>query len=128
MENQILEMLKSMDSKFDKIDKRLDGIDKRLDGIDKRLDGIDKRLDKVEQRLDKVEQRLDGVEQRQDEMYTILRGMEEKFETNKAEHDRMSVDIAEIKGDVKTIRKDLSQVEMVTANNWADIAKLKAIK
>lgn len=54
--------------------------------------------------------------------------MEEKFEVNKAEHDNMIVDIAEIKGDVKSIKKDLSQVEMVTANNWADIARLKAIK
>jgi len=37
-------------------------------------------------------------------------------------------EVAEIKGEVKSIRKDMSSVEIITANNWADIAKLKAIK
>jgi hypothetical protein len=37
-------------------------------------------------------------------------------------------DIAHIKGDVASIKKDLSTVELVTANNYADIAKLKAVK
>lgn len=36
--------------------------------------------------------------------------------------------MAEIKGEVSNIRKDLSAVEVVTANNWSDLAKLKAIK
>ena len=40
----------------------------------------------------------------------------------------MSNDIANIQGDVVGMRKDLSQVELVTANNWADIVKLKAVK
>jgi hypothetical protein len=38
------------------------------------------------------------------------------------------LEVAEIMGKIKAIRKDLSQVEMVTAFNWADIAKLKEVK
>jgi len=37
-------------------------------------------------------------------------------------------EVAEIKGEVKNMRRDMSSVEIITANNWADIAKLKAIK
>ena len=40
----------------------------------------------------------------------------------------MMIDIAETKGEVKAIRKDLSAIELITANNWSDIVKLKAIK
>lgn len=40
----------------------------------------------------------------------------------------MSNDIAKIQGDFTGMRKDLSQVEIVTANNWADLAKFKAVK
>lgn len=60
MENQILELLKVMDSKFDKIDKRLDKIDSRLDKVDNRLDKIDSRLDKMELRQDEIIQYLEA--------------------------------------------------------------------
>ncbi|OLN32362.1 hypothetical protein DSOL_1682 [Desulfosporosinus metallidurans] len=40
----------------------------------------------------------------------------------------MMMGMAEINGEVKAIRKDLSTVELVTANNWSDIVKLKSIK
>lgn len=40
----------------------------------------------------------------------------------------MTNDIAHIQGDIEVIKKDFSQVELVTANNWAEIVKLKAVK
>lgn len=58
----------------------------------------------------------------------LLRALEHSSQVNKAEHDNMSLDIAEIKGEVKAIRKDLSAVEVITANNWSDLAKIKAVK
>gem|GEM_PF-6989229 len=39
--------------------------------------------------------------------------------------DKMILDLAEIKNDVQAVKKDLSLIELVTANNWGDIAKLK---
>lgn len=58
----------------------------------------------------------------------ILKALEHKADVNKAEHDKMFFEIAEIKGEVKSLRKDISAVEIVTANNWSDIARLKAVK
>ena len=72
MENEILEILKRLESK---------------------VDGIEKKLDRV------VEQTADLVEFR-----------------------------SEILNKVDGIRDDLSTVELVTANNYKDIAKLKAVK
>lgn len=58
----------------------------------------------------------------------LLRALEHKTDVISAETENIKHDVAEVHGEVKAIRKDLSQVEMVTANNWADIAKLKAVR
>ncbi|AJA46638.1 hypothetical protein CPAST_c05380 [Clostridium pasteurianum DSM 525 = ATCC 6013] len=68
------------------------------------------------------------LEVRLNETYEIVRTLEHSAEVSKAEHDKMNNDIVHIKGNVEGLRKDLSTVEIVTANNYADIAKLKAIK
>ena len=47
---------------------------------------------------------------------------------NKAEHDKMFIDIAKISGKVEELRNDMSTVEVIAAKNNLDIAKLKAVK
>ncbi|MDV3427175.1 MAG: hypothetical protein LIR50_08335 [Bacillota bacterium] len=64
----------------------------------------------------------------QQENHQILINLEHNSNVDKAELDKMMNDIAFIKGDLALLRKDLSTVEIVTANNYADIAKLKAVK
>ena len=63
-----------------------------------------------------------------DENTQILRALEHKADVNKAEHDKMGNDIAHIKGSIESIKKDMSTIEIVTSSNYADIAKLKAVK
>lgn len=93
--------------------------------MDKEILEILKRL---ENKIDEHTRILNQHTQVLNEHTQILRALEHSAEVNKAEHDKLSNDIAKIQGDVTGIKKDLSQVEMVTANNWADIAKLKAVK
>lgn len=68
------------------------------------------------------------IKLKQEETYQIVKALEHSSEINKAEHDKMAIDISYIKGDIEALRKDISTVEIVTANNYADIAKLKAVK
>lgn len=75
----------------------------------------------VLEKLDK----LDTLEVKLDENTQILRALEHKAEVNKAEHDKMSNDIAHIQGDVKSIKNVIDIVEQVTAQNWVDITKMK---
>jgi chromosome segregation ATPase len=97
--------------------------------MDKEMLEILKRLEsKIDQGLSGLDTKMDNLETKLDEHTLILRALEHSAQVNKAEHDKMSNDIAKIQGDVAGIRKDLSQVELVTANNWADIVKLKAVK
>ena len=71
---------------------------------------------------------LKRLEIRQNETYQIVKAIEHSAEINKAEHDNMTNDISHIKGNVEAIRKDISNVEIITSSNWNDIAKLKSVK
>ena len=85
-------------------------------------------LKRIETKVDNLEIKVDNLEAKADEHTLILRALEHSTQANKAEHDKMFNDIAKIQGDVIGIKKGLSQVELVTANNWADIVNLKAVK
>lgn len=63
-----------------------------------------------------------------DEHSEILRALEHKTDVISAEQENLKHTVSEIMGEVKSIRKDLSNLELITANNWSDIVKLKAVK
>lgn len=71
---------------------------------------------------------LKRLEIRQNETYQIVKALEHSAEINKVEHDNMTNDIPHIKGNVEAIRKDISNVEIITSSNWNDISKLKSVK
>ena len=58
----------------------------------------------------------------------ILKALEHLAQVNKAEHDKMSYNIAELTEEIKAMRKNLSNVEIITASNWGDMIRLKSVK
>lgn len=113
MEEKILEILKKMDARFDKMDARLDKMDARLDKMDARLDRMDARFEKVEEEIGEIKTEVVAIKTQQEENTLILRALEHKADVNKAEHDKMILEISGISGDVKSLRKDVSKVEVV---------------
>ena len=85
-------------------------------------------LKKMDSRLDSIDSRLNIMDMKLDEHSQILRALEHSSEVNKSEHDKMSNDIAHVSGNVESIKKDLTNVEIITSSNWNDIAKLKAVR
>lgn len=85
-------------------------------------------LNKLLTGQERLESDINELKTQVTENTQILKSLEHSAEINKAEHDRMQNDIVHINGNIEVIKRDLSQVEIVTANNWADIAKLKAVK
>lgn len=59
MENQILEELKKLNSRFDNLEEDLRGfkqeVSDKFDAMDQRLDSMDQRFDAIDQRLDLIE-------------------------------------------------------------------------
>nr|WP_317332303.1 hypothetical protein [uncultured Romboutsia sp.] len=76
----------------------------------------------------RMETRLDSMESQINENTQLLKALEHKVDVIKAEQENIKHDIAHIKGDVEAVKKDITNVEVITASNWADIAKLKAVK
>lgn len=74
------------------------------------------------QAMDILQQLLKG----QQETNSRLESLEKSTGTIISEVARLREDITEVKGEIVELRKDLNLVELATANNWADIVKLKA--
>lgn len=100
MEKEILEILRSMQGDI-----------KSMQGDIKSMQGDIKSIKLV-----------------QEEHSQILRALEHKTDVISAEQENLKHEVAEVKGEVKGIRKDLGNVELITASNWSDIVKLKAVK
>jgi hypothetical protein len=103
--------------------------DKILKAIESLKENFDKKIDSAVDGLRKdMNQKFDNQDKQLKENTQILKALEHLAEVNKAEHDKMFFNMAEMSGEIKNMRKDLSTVEIMTANNWGDIAKLKSVK
>ncbi|WP_032122620.1 hypothetical protein [Clostridium amazonitimonense] len=78
--------------------------------------------------LKQVNNKLDEHTMKLNEHTEILKALEHLAQVNRAEHDKMFNEIAHIKGETESIRKDLAAVEIVTARNMENLAHLKLIK
>ena len=92
------------------------------------LGKILEHLIKLEDGQKEIKSKLETLEAGQKENTAILKALEHKAEVNKAEHDKMSIDIVKMSGSIEGIRSDMSSVEVLAAKNNLDIAKLKAVK
>jgi len=95
------------------------------DKILKAIEGLRKDMNL---KFDSLSEKVDSQGTQLKENTQILKALEHLAEINKAEHDKMFFNMAEMSGEIKNMRKDLSTVEIMTANNWGDIAKLKSVK
>lgn len=93
------------------------------------LNAISDLLDnKLDLKLEPINTKLDSIGTQVKENTEMIKALRHSSEINKATLDKISLDVAYIKGDVEKIKKDLSVVEKVTAKNWTDINELKEAK
>jgi len=121
MEEKILQAIKDLNSRFDSLENRFDSLENRFDSLEDKFDSLENRFDSLGNRFDYLKSQVK-------ENTEILKALEHSAQVNKAEHEQMAINIAEISGEVKKINKKLAALELVTANNWSDIVHLKAIK
>lgn len=89
---------------------------------------LKKELQPIKTEVQSIKTEIQSIKVQLNENTQILKALEHKADVNKAEHDKMSNDIAHIKGDIEGLRKDITNVEIITSSNWNDIAKLKSVK
>ena len=131
-QNIVLEKFSSLDKRFDKLEVRFDKLEARFDKfekqVNKKFDAIDKQFKSIDKRFDASDKRFDILESQVKENTQILKALTHSAEVNKAEHDRMMINITHVQGDVSEMKKDLSIVQTITANNYADVVRLKALR
>lgn len=104
MDNEIMEMMKSL------------------------MKEMSNGFEKVNKRLDKIETDVKGLKEGQEELKADVKELKEKIDNVY----NQTADLTEFKTEVNTkldvLNDNISNIEIVTANNWADIARLKKAK
>ena len=118
MEDKILQAIEGLKNNFNH----------KFDSLTNKIDTLSEKVDNQGNKINTLSEKVDNQGNQIKENTQILKALEHLAQVNKAEHDKMSFNIAEISGEIKAIRKDLSNVELITASNWGDIAKLKTVK
>ncbi len=92
------------------------------------IKGMNTDIQDVKTEIKDMKTHIQDMKSQVSENTQMLKSLQHSVEVQKAVQDKMSFDIAEIKGDIKGIRNDLNTVEIVRSKNWNDIAKLKCAK
>ena len=78
--------------------------------------------------LKAMQQDIKGLKERQERLENKIDGVVEQTADLLEFRTKITDTVQQIKIDVEAIKKDVTNVEVITASNWADIAKLKAVK
>jgi len=82
----------------------------------------------LENMANQMNMRFDNLSAQVKENTSMLIGLEENAKITRAEIEKVAMDVVSIKGNMEALRKDISNVEIITSSNWTDIAKLKAVR
>ncbi|QGU95848.1 hypothetical protein GOM49_12740 [Clostridium bovifaecis] len=112
----------------DLLDDKLDPIRKDISNMKEDISNMKEDISNMKEDISNMKEDIKLIKTQQEEHGRILRALEDKAEVNKAEHDKLSNDIAHLSEKVEGMRKDLATVEIVTARNMENIAQLKIVK
>ena len=78
--------------------------------------------------LKAMQQDIKGLKESQERLENKIDGVVEQTADLLEFRTKITDTVQQIKIDVEAIKKDVTNVEVITASNWADIAKLKEVK
>lgn len=129
---KILAKVEKIDSKFDKVDQRLERMDSKFDKVDQKLERMDSRFDKVDQRFElidssfeQVNKDISHIKSQQKENTAILRALEHANEVNKAELDKLNINVAKLSGKTERVQSRAEAALNNSAINRLDIVDLQ---
>jgi len=127
---------KLFDKKFDNIDKKFDNIDKKFDNIDKKFDNIDKKFDNIDKKFDNIDKRFNNVDKSFVEIKADIAVLKYKADKNEKAITKINNNILKWKSDMfdsaeKFMKETKDQREFriiggyQTTNNTDRIEKLE---
>lgn len=129
MEKEILSILRFMQEEMKETNKRLSKLENTVGNLDTKVDKIGAKVDNLEVKVDKLESKVDNLEVKVDKLETKVDNLEKGQKEIKALIQELDPKNAnrhiELKESIEDLRKDLTNVEIITSSNWNEIAKLK---
>lgn len=101
-----------------------------LESIQKQIGSMENRFNTMESntnnRFDTMENRFDTMENNTNNRFDAM----EKFIAKEIQstRDELKLEIQHVYDEVKEIKEDFNNIEQVTAKNWLDISRLKAVR
>lgn len=102
-----------------------------LKPVKTQISGLETRMDKLETDVTDItglKSEVSGLKLQANENTKILKSLEEASRVHKVDIDNLTNQVASLLEDVKEIKTCMNDVEIITSQNWNDIAKLKAVK
>lgn len=112
------ELLELLVSKFESMETKIGSIDSKIGSMDSKVDSLESKVGSLEANIKDIKNELAAVK----EQTTLLNTKLDVIEAKNAERH------VTINSNIISIKEDLSRVEINTAENWKEIAKLKANK
>ncbi|NMM61289.1 hypothetical protein HBE96_00945 [Clostridium sp. P21] len=129
MDKELLKALgELLDEKLGYVKKDISSLKDDVSSLKNDVSNVKNDVSNIKNDLSNMKSDIELIKTQQKEHGVILRILEDKANTNKAEHDKLSNDIIHLSAKVEDMRKDLATVEVVTARNMENIANLKIIK
>jgi len=126
MEEELLSAIREIfKEELNPIKSEITGVKNEITGVKNEISGIKIEMSGIKTRLANVEDEMIGMKNQIDETYEIVKALVEASEMNKTEHDAMMNDMSHIKDSVEKIKIDMYRVEEITANNWAEMTRMK---
>lgn len=130
------ELLELLVSKFDSMENRLGTMESRFDSMEtrfeSRFDSMETKISSVETDVKEIKKDLVSVKAQTDILTEFREETIKRFDILEYKLDDIEAKNAErhvtMNSSIVSIKEDLSRVEINTAENWRDIAKMKAMK
>lgn len=103
------------------------GLKQGVSGLKEDVSALKQDFSGLKQEVSELNRRMDRFEVQQKENTAILRALEHKADVHKAGMDKLTHEVAEIKGELKELKSDISLANTVAAKNRFDIEKMKGL-
>lgn len=128
MDNEVLDILKSLQEDMQFMKSDIKDLKSGIKDLKSDVEGLKSDVKGLKSDVKDLKSEVELIKITQNEHTQILRALEHKTDVISAEQENLKHENAEIKGEIAAFKKDLSNIEIITASNWFDIAKLKAVK
>ena len=100
-------------------------MDQKLERMDSRFDKVDQRFELIDNSFEQVNKDISHIKSQQKENTAILRALEHANEVNKAELDKLNINVAKLSGKTERVQSRAEAALNNSAINRLDIVDLQ---